>query len=113
MSKVYDQDRNIVNAPAPQTTDGAGKNRYSEDGLTIDWFATHPRPVAVITDRIPEPVFPPYEDENGKRWLHNPVTCLWDIPETTENLGDATKTDAALTEVANEIAPSNSDGASV
>jgi hypothetical protein len=36
MSTVRDSKGNIVNARAPQLA------RYSEDGLTIDWFDTHP-----------------------------------------------------------------------
>ena len=31
------------NNPAPQTLAASGKSRYAADGLTIDWFATHPR----------------------------------------------------------------------
>jgi len=31
------------NNPAPQTLAPSGRSRYAADGLTIDWFATHPR----------------------------------------------------------------------
>jgi hypothetical protein len=33
--------------PAPGTTLPSGENKYAKDGLTQDWFATHPRPEVV------------------------------------------------------------------
>lgn len=45
MSNVKGTDGKLINAPAPQTTDGRGKSRYAADGLTTDWFDRNPKPV--------------------------------------------------------------------
>lgn len=46
MSNVYDVQGNLVNAPGPGTL------RYKEgsNSTEIDWFDTHPRPVAAKTE---------------------------------------------------------------
>jgi hypothetical protein len=45
MSRVKDSQGNILNPPGP------GCGRYTDDNsTTIDWFATHPRPVTAKTE---------------------------------------------------------------
>ena len=47
MSQVTDSQGNILNAPGP------GCGRYTDDNsTTIDWFATHPRPVEELKTPI-------------------------------------------------------------
>ena len=47
MSQVTDSQGNILNAPGP------GCGRYTDNNsTTIDWFATHPRPVEELKTPI-------------------------------------------------------------
>lgn len=45
MSKVYDQDGNVVNRPAPQV---AGKYEDAETSLVQDWYIQHPEEIKPV-----------------------------------------------------------------
>lgn len=47
MSKVLDQDGNVVNKPAPQV---AGKYEDAETSLVQDWYIQHPEEIGVSVE---------------------------------------------------------------